>query len=671
MNARIEKARLSRKAVLEKEYGRAAGTLANPPAITITEQTLPNDLRIPVAALSAPLQYTIPAPTEPEEVDDLIEFRIRKSGEVDWQEIEPFLTLGPVADREWPLPREIPQAYLAEESTPETPTEYEVQYIYWYGATNNGDSDIAKYAIDRTAPYRVKNPPSNRSPGPASFPADLGPDDPIDEEYIGNNPNGITIKAAAYGNYHPTDRIKVFWGTAPDVNRDVPVFEGPLPSIYEVTVPIDAFIASVEGLNTLVYVVTDLAGNVSKTSSPVYREVQRIADPVNFEPPVVPLANGDDGDDLIDLGDCEQGVDIVIEVPTPNAGSDTIMAYWGGEPLGEKRVDASVDGKLTWQNVDFSIIKRVYGDTDGDEPTSISYIMFRGTRPLGGSEVEINVNIFYIGPSNPDEPSLINPNLSSPILETTQGSIDKILESDFGDSPTISIPLFSAPPTEDGWLIDIYYDDVKIGDTIRLRGGQEGTTLTRELPWQTIFDQQSGTKVLRWVLYTATNPNPQSPIPKDIPVEAFPIQTQMPEVLGLAGPLRRIGCSTLNFVPPGDGTPRRNLRVRIPKSPYTVAGETITLSWGAYTDATPPVLIPGTETTADLPITGTFPDEGGVIDIGDYNTHFKPANRALGRLSYTITRSGTTPTPPSAVAEHYVLVTNSEAQYCEEVNPIP
>ncbi|MHC8377397.1 hypothetical protein ACYZT3_15655 [Pseudomonas sp. MDT1-16] len=670
MNAIVEKAKLSRRAVLEKSYGKSGGVLANPGPVIIPAQTLENDLRIPVAALSAPLLYTIPKPTEPEDPDDLIEFKIRKKGQTNWQEIEPFLELGTIADRVWPLPCQIPLRYLAEESTPETPTEYEVQYIYWYGATNEGNSEITTYAIDRTAPYKVKTPASNRSPGAASFPADLGPNDPIDETYIGNNPGGITIKAATYSNYHDTDVIKVFWGIAPAVG-DQPVFEGLLPPSYEVIVPIDVFVNSSEGLNTLIYVVTDLAGNKGKTSNPSYRIVKRIDDPTVFASPVVPLANGVDGDDLIDLADCKQGVDIVIDVPTPNAASDTIMAYWGTVELGEKRVDASVDGKLTWDNVDFSIIKQVYGNTDGDEETNISYKMFRGPRVIGGNDVDVKVNIAYIGPVNPNEPDPVNDALNPAVLKIGDSSVDKIVEADYGKDAEISIKLFAPPATEEGWLIDIFYDDVKVGETIRLTGGQEGTTLTRTLPWKTIFDQQSGTKVLRWVLYTAANPNPVKAPPKDIPVDAFPIETPMPEVLNLAGPLRRIGCSTLNFVPPGDGSNRRNLSVRIPKSDYTVDGETITLSWAAYTSAEQPELVPGTETTADFKINGTFPDIGEPIYIGTYETHLKPANRANGHLSYTITRTGIAPTPPSVVAKHFVLLTNSEAQYCEEVNPIP
>ncbi|WP_283184182.1 hypothetical protein [Pseudomonas svalbardensis] len=667
MNSRVDKAILSRSAVLQKSYG-AGGVLANPIGVTITAQTLPGgDLRIPLAALSSPLNYTIPKPTEPEDPDDMIEFKIREKGTLAWTDIEDMQELGPIAGRTWPLPKTIPMTpWMVEKNTSEFPTEYEIKYVYWYGSVNEGNSDIVTYGIDRTAPYREKRPPSNLSPRAANFPANLPPTAAIDEAYIGNNPSGITLTAATYQNYHSTDVLLAWLGKAPDPVRDQPVLEISLPSSREFTIPIDVFVNAEEGANTVIYRVRDLVGHLSKVSNPASREVKRIADPTVFEPPKVPLAD----DDLIDLADCHLGVKLEAKVPAPNAPTDTLMGYWGTMELGEKLVNTAVDGKLVW-DVPYSTIKTVYGNTDGDEETEFSYSMFRGIRRLGGRDDKTVVNIHYVGPVNPDEPNPVNPSLNQPVLTVTGGSTDQVEESDFGKDATISVTLFAVPPTEEGWLATIYYDGVKVGETIALTPGQENTTLTQPLPWDTIFAQGPGDKPLHWVLHTALNPNPTKCIPKDIPVAAFPIQTPAPEVQNLAGPMRRIGCSTLNFVPPGDGTARRNLRVIIPKSGYTVAGETITLSFAAYTDASPPVLVDGTETTVDLPVPDPYPPAGVPVDIGEYVTHFKPANRANAVLTYTITRAGTTPTPPSAEAKHFMLFTNSEGQYCEEVNPVP
>lgn len=676
MNARIEKAELSRRAVLENSHGKSGDVFANPDGVTIIEQTLPNDLRIPVDKLNAPLDYTVPPPTEPEEEGDGIEVNIRKVGSIPWESMEPAFELGPIAARTWPLPLEIPVKYLVEEDAPEAPTEYEIQYLYYYNGINPGYSDLTTYAIDRTPPYKVK-PDTDLSPGAASWPADLGPNVIIDQDYIDSHPGGITITVASYDLYYDaTDYVRVYWGVNPDPDRDQPVFEGTLDSSYQIIIPISVFENSVEDRNALIYQVTDLAGNKSKASNRSYRYVKFTDPPTAFDPPVLPLANGDDGDDLIDLADCDLGVDIVVTVPTPNLLSDTIIAYWGTVSLDEKSVSSqNANGELIWEDVDFSIIESAYGNTDGDKPVNISYKMFRntGSTPLGGSDVTIDVNIFTIGPPNPDKPSPINTALSEAYLTTSAGSNNEVLETDYGDNNVeITIPIFDSPPTQEGWLIDVFYDDVKVGDTILLTDGLEGTGITRPLPWQTIYDQQSGIKELRWVLYTEDNPNPVKSPSQDITVAPFPIELAEPEVLDLAGINKNlIACATLNF-PTADGTARHNLRVLIPKSPYTVDGETITLSWEAYTGDSPPVLIPGTEVTESLLISGTYPDAGEVIEIGDYNTHFLPADKAYGRLSYTITRTGMADTPPSLEAEHYVFLINGSGQYCHEVTyPTP
>lgn len=663
MNAKVERGTLSRALVLQNNHQRIGGILADPPAVTITAQTLLPDLRIPVADARSPLEYSIPQPSEPEDPDDLIEFRIRRKDEPSWEDIEPFLDLGPVANRVWPLIRTIPVSFLVETATPEDPTEYEVQYIYWYGATNEGTSELTTFAIDFTPPYKVKTPAADRSPGAPSFPADIGPGVPIDETVIDRHPAGILIRAASYSAWLDTDYIRVYWGLAPDIDRDLPAFEGPLPSNFSVTIPIDKFSGSEEGVNTMVYTVTDLATNRSKRSNPARRTVKFLGDPTTILPPLVPLASGVGGDDRIDLADCRVGVQIEITVPTSNAPGDTIIAFWGTEELSEERV--GINTALVW-DVEFDVIKKVYGVTDGDVVTNISYKMFRGARKIAESDININVDISYPGPINPGEPDPVNILLDAPRLESANGNVDQILDEDYGEDATIFIDLYDAPATEEGILIDVYYDNERI-DTLELTNGQEGTTLQTTLPWATILGHSNGTKILHWVLYTLTGPNSMGSPPKDIDVQANLIETPMPLVLGLAGPLRRIGCPTLNFG--GDGTLRRNLMVNVPKSAYTVDGETITLKWAAYTADSPPVLIPGTEVTVDHVISGVYPDDGVDIEIGDYNTHFRPANRADGKLTYTITLSGGGVTPDSLPAVHRVLLTNSEGQYCEEANP--
>ncbi|WP_448724222.1 hypothetical protein [Pseudomonas farris] len=673
MNAIVEKAIVSRMAVLQEKSLRSGDALDDPPAAIFPAQTLLPDLRIPIADLQSPLKYLVPQPSL-EDNDDILQPQIRKIGGPTWIDIAPdqFIELGPVADRDWDVPFEIPVSFLVEEPTPESPTEYEMRYIYWAGGTNEGISDITLYTIDLTAPYQMKDPPSTYKPDAPTWPADLGPSVPIDDTYL-DGKDGIIVKPAASASYHPSDIYSFYIGPAPDPGRDAPVFEGLLNASMEALILADVFRNLEEGLNLLIYVATDLPGNKGRTSNSSQRNVVFLPDPdpATVLPPVLPLANGENGDNLIDLADTQfdaRGVQIDITVPTPNAAGDTIVVYWGGKPVGpEQRV--GVEAKLIFFAT-YDLIKEVYGNTDGIVPTKVSYKMFRGNREIATSNVDIDVDISFIGP----DPILIG--LDAPRLTTTNGNNDQILEEDYEDNGIeIFIDLFATPPTEEGWFIAVFYGGVQIGPPIALTTGQEDTTLTVPLPWSTVLAEGSGTKVLSYILYTPTGVNPTDSRPKDIFVEEFPIEMPPPEVLKLAGPLKRIGCSTLNFpseLDPGDGTPRRNLQVRVPKNAYTVGGETITLNYFAYlTD--PAVPITDTEAEATYDIVGDYPDEGVVIAIGDYTEDFRPAHNANGRITYTISRGGAggTPTPESLPAIHRLDLDNSEGQFCEEVHPLP
>ncbi len=668
MNAKVEQAELSRLAVLQEKNSRRNSVLSDAPPPTILAQTLPGgDLRIPVEHLLSPLKYTVPQPTD-EYDEDLLLPEVRKKEAADWENVLPdphYIELGLVAGRDWDVPFEIPLTFMNEDTTPEAPTEYEFRYRLYAGGVNESISTpVITYAIDRTYPYKIKNPPADRTPVAPTWPADLGPNDKIDEAYLEGKP-GIIVTPAVDPTYHQSDIYRFYWGPAPDPDRDTPVFEGELTA-GDALIPADVFKDN-EGVNRLVYVATDLPGNRGRRSNPSQREVVILPDPTVILPPVIPLANGHNGDGLIDLADTQfdsRGVEIIVTVPTVNSPSDTIVVYWGGKPITpEQRVGTNTVLSFF---ASYDLVKEVYGDTDGSVKTEISYKMFRRSIEKATDKASVDVDISFVGP----DPILIG--LEAPELVTTSGSVDEIPEADYGDNGIkINIKLFAAPPTVEGTFIDVYFDDVKVGNALALTTGQEGTTLTVSLPWATVLAQQSGTKVLRYTLYTLTGVNPTRSRTKDIEVAEFPVEMAAPEVMYLGGPLRRISCPTLNFPVignPGDGSPRRNLTVRVLKNKFTVDGETITVKWVPYDNATTPAPIPGADTTTTYDIVGGYPDLGALINIGDYADNFKPAHLGKGRVTYSISRggAGNNPTPDSLPAEHVVFLKDNQGKYCEE-----
>ena len=116
---------------------------------------------------------------------------------------------------------------MTEDTIPETPTEFQCRYILYAGGTNESISLSVTYAIDRTPPYKIKSPASDLTPKAPTWPADLGPNDPIDEAYLEGKP-GILVKPAVSTTYHQSDIYRFYWGPAPDPDRDTPVFEGEL-----------------------------------------------------------------------------------------------------------------------------------------------------------------------------------------------------------------------------------------------------------------------------------------------------------------------------------------------------------------------------------------------------------------------------------------------------------
>lgn len=675
MNAIVERAKLSRKAVFQARTSRAGDVLADPPpAPTFPAQDIPGDLRIPIKYLSADLDYLIRKPLL-EEDEDAIQPQIRKKGTATWVDVLPeqFLLLGPVASRDWTQPFKIPQTFLKEDPTPEEPTEWEFRYIFYAGGTNDVASLESVFAIDLTRYNVVKNPanPSDKTPGAPTWPTDLGPTVPINEEYL-DGKTGIIVKPFIAHNHVANDIFAWFFGPAPDPTKDTAVLTGPLSASQEAEIPVAVFIAAGDGPNRLMYVQTDAAGNRARTSNFSQRTVAHTPDPdpTTVFPPIVTLANGQDGDNLIDYKDLyfdPLGVEIKVKVPTPNSPSDTIVVDLQGIQVGtEQRV--GTDTELTfYASVD--VVKLAYGNTDGVVQRSVSFKMFRGVKELAADDVEIDVDISIVG-ADP---------LPPPRLTTTKGSTNKILEADYGDNTIqahIDVP--ATPPTEEGWLLDLLYNEVKFASPIALTTGQEGTTISRNLPWTLVEAQGGGaTKVLRYELYTPDGTNRNESDTQDIPVDPFPIQMDAPEILNLAGPARRIGCATLNFptaTNPGDGSTRRNLLVRILPNAYTVDGEEITLNYIAYPKDDPTTPIAGTDAEMKFLILGAFPPEGVVIGIGDYAEDFKPAHQALGHAWYSISRGGpgNNPTPDSAVAIRELDLDDSEGRFCEEfVIPSP
>ncbi|MFJ4196709.1 hypothetical protein [Pseudomonas sp. NPDC089534] len=657
MNAKVGSVSLNQPVSLQ------GGSILLDPA-NIPAQTLPGgDLRIPVAALGSDLEYLIPRPVSEHARDTLTVF-LRVMGDPTQIPLETRKPLGPVAERVWPLPLTIPLARLVELTTPEDPTKYELVYVMYAAGVNPSPEVPSNYNIDKTPPYKVKNPASDFSPAAAAFPADLPPTKEIDEAYLVANPGGIVITLTRAANYESTDTVDVYWGDPADPAYATPVLTGvAIPDNQQITIPISVFENSKEGLNTLTFTTKDLPGNISRRSKANQRTVRRLKPPV-AEPPVVPLADGTDGDTLIDIEDCKTGVTVAVPVPQPSSPNDVIVVTWKNIELPEQRVGTQTTMIFP---VDYATIETAYGATDGPVPTTVSYVMLRGSgNKIAEEKVDIQVDISYPGPVNPEEPDPVNPALELPRLVSSQGVDNTLGDNDYGQDAKVFIQLYDAPPTEVGLSITVWYDDNELAPPYFLSPGDEGTEIEAgTVPWDVIAKKPMGTVKLKWVLSAVGGNNPVWSREQDVDVNITKIELPKPLVQALEEDA--IACPTLNFVPPGDGTSRRNLKVIIPPSTSMVAGRTFKLKWAGYTDEAATVPIDGTEVEKDIVIPDPVPAEGIELDIGDYETHFKPVSDGFGKLTYTV--EGIVQESDPAI--HFVFLLDNNDDYCEVANPIP
>ncbi|UVK85977.1 hypothetical protein LOY52_13815 [Pseudomonas sp. B21-051] len=633
------------------------------PGATIPDR-IPGDGRIPKEILdkNLPLPYTIPQPPEEYEGDTL-DVNLYINGSTTPVQLLFDHELGPVAGRLWPLPLEIPLTRLVELRTPETPTEYVLEYIIQAGGTNPTPADTTQYRIDRTYPYKVKEPASDLSPPAIAFPADLPHDREIDDVYLGSHPGGIDVRITlARLNAEATDVCDIYFGITTDPDYATPVLKDVVvPPTGFINIPLSILSALKDGVNTLTFTVKDRAGNISRRSRADTRVVRHLAPPV-AEKPVVPLADGKDGDTLINVADCVTGVTVDVPVPQPSAPSDSIRVYWGSTQAGSEQ-PVGANTMLVFP-VDYAIIKAEYGVTDGPVPTNVRYEMFRGAgAPIAKEDTDIDVDIFQDGPPNRDEPSDVNPDFELPRLVSSQG-VDNILDdNDHGEDADIFVKLYAAPPAESALSVTVFYDDVPLTPDILLQPGDEGKELGPVVvPWSLIELKQNATIKTKWRLSRIGGNNPVFSREEDVVVNITKIDLPAPVVNGLFR--NRISCATLNFPPTGDGTARRNLKVTVPQSPSMVVGRTVTLTWEGFSDANATVPIPGTRVQViDRPVPDPVVDME--FEIGVYATHLKPVSGGWGKLTYTISSV----IPESTPAIHGVFLLNNEGQFCEEVNP--
>ena len=365
-----------------------------------------------------------------------------------------------------------------------TKDELRLEGDHYFRTWIKNDSDDFSYS----APLKLifdRVPPYNHAP-PAQFPAITV----VTDASLSAAGGKATLTLPDYSkDWAPGDTCFVYWMNRLPENfddLDLPVATVATTGKNQSVDILEADIRRVgDGGVFVLYVLVDLAGNVSQLS--VYTSVAVALGtlPTVFGDPVVPLATAADGY-LIDQADANEGVEVWIPLFEGWKKTDVGVVKWGTTELPPEAV-GSVPGEYIRVRVPNEVMQKEYGTSTGAVDTKVSYTLLRGTHLMGGAETDIKVDFETMDPGGPDPswPVPIHPGLKQPVI-TGKGSrkTDELDTKDNGLDAELEFELYDFADTDDeltfywGGMTAITYKvlaDNKPGDIIKL-----------EVPWSII-----------------------------------------------------------------------------------------------------------------------------------------------------------------------------------------
>ncbi|WLI31716.1 hypothetical protein PSH61_11605 [Pseudomonas rhodesiae] len=427
-----------------------------------------------------------------------------------------------------------------------------------------------------------------------------------------------------------------------------------LPANLTIPLPLSVVQGSEDGLRSLRYELYDAAGNPARLSSQFVFDVGLFPEPTNFKAPTIDLAVP--GDQLIDRNDAAQLSGAIIRIPAYDnflRGNDgdvlsvTLTTSLGSRtlpdvPLGSNAFPVQV-------HADYQTLLQIYGATQGELEMTVSYVIKRRSVSHNALLTAMtNLDLFVVGPTNPDEPSLINPNLNPAVVRgedaTGVEGADNELTPEHANRPAnVHIRLWHTDPTPDAgpFTIYLYYEGV-LADTLFVPNGMALQDVVMHIPWSIIASHGNGTMRVYYTIGSTGTSNRQYSPTTLVEVTANIISLRPPIIQNLIGSGAGIVNCT-SFVPA-----LGNILVHAPASEHFALNMIVRLHWRGYRDDL------GTDEVTEVygfkdspPLTQTELNGGVNFELEDYFTRFKPiqptrANRTDGsaRVYYTIMLHG-------------------------------
>jgi len=354
-----------------------------------------------------------------------------------------------------------------------------------------------------TLPFFIDIYPPNMLQEPDALlpPGDL-PNGDITQDYLDQN-GGVTFTIPPYANPLPGDKFTLF------INGEPYLVDQDVPDPQDIVVDQTVFAGIGEGLLKLTYDLEDRAGNRNDRSLPLEVRLIKTPAPTDIRAPQVP-----EGATLITLADARDGVTVLHDYDTPIAG-ETITVLWQGKAQPAYAIPGvSVD-------VPFDDIKEpgdVYSAT-------VQYIIDRNGTPYPSPSIQVNVDLSFIGPENPDEPDIVNPTLQPLTLTSSTGLVNQIAPADKDAAATITVPLYT--PINVGEVVEVFYAhaDQSLGATTLGQPDLDAGQIVVTVPWAIIDGQGNGTIPAFYRIYPQGKPeNAQQSPSTDIVVTVHNLQ---------------------------------------------------------------------------------------------------------------------------------------------------
>lgn len=334
-----------------------------------------------------------------------------------------------VEEETWPIRLTVPSAALR--------ATVDGTYELYYTLQRESGAEIKSNRVSVRIDTRIPN--RDKSPDALILPTDI-----ISAEYLASNNDEVIATVPGYLDMEEGQTVSVFWEGTP-----VPAVTVSAEDIEDNQIQVhisgDIIREVGEGKIITYYVLTsraDFEGRHSHQSS-VNVLLQPI--PNNLPAPFVPLAE----DELLTLSDADAGVTVEINAYLNAATGDFIRASWGGEDLPQATVQANAFP------LEIAVPRQIVLKVGSQHDVPVKYRVVRSGAEFPSPVTEVNVDVDYVGPTDPDTSTVVNEALIAPTVKGKSNTENKLVPGDTGEPVTVTVPFYAK--AAEGQIVSLHW----------------------------------------------------------------------------------------------------------------------------------------------------------------------------------------------------------------------